>query len=443
MKTIQPMLPEAERLCASQKRKSGKTYRLTRHCLAVPCEDGTLLYHTLNGSLVLLEAGERAEDHMDTLLPAWFFVPEDYDENKQSRDLRALLRRLAPPAKHKTAFTILPTTDCNARCAYCFEMGDRRVSMSEQTARDTAAYIARVCGGKPVKLHWFGGEPLYNRRAIEIICAELRAAGIAFTSRMTSNAFYLDQETVETAGKDWNLKQVQITLDGTQEVYDRVKAYTDRGEESPFERVIRNIRFALDAGLEVTIVLNMEQKNAENLSLLVDELAARFGGQEKLTVRLSLLHEIKGKISRFESEQGKTEKVLSLSQKIDKAGFATNVPLERRIRFISCMADNPACEVILPDGRVNRCEHPTEGESVGTIYSDARDEAITASWREHIYYPACEPCALYPCCTNTKKCEHNQNGCPESEMQLKKHFFERSVLAAYHEWKSKPTEETP
>ena len=141
----------------------------------------------------------------------------------------------------KTEFTVLTTTDCNARCYYCYEKGIRREPMTRETAIAAADYIACASRGEKVRLRWFGGEPLFNREAIDVICGALEQKKICFESAMTTNGFYLDEKTTADAVEKWNLKNVQITVDGTEKTYNRIKAYID-AEENPYRRVMNNIK---------------------------------------------------------------------------------------------------------------------------------------------------------------------------------------------------------
>ena len=433
MKQILAPSKAAMRLCGNHPREEGVQYRLIRHCIQTSCEDGTLLYNTLTCGMVLLEPGDDMFAQ-EALYNERFLVPVDCDENKivhQMRQVGALIM----PKKDKTSFSILTTTDCNARCFYCYEMGCSRTPMTEQTARDTAAYIARECKGKPVSLHWFGGEPLYNRRAIEIITESLAQAGISFTSSMTSNGYYLDAETARTAARDWNLKRVQITLDGTKDVYNRTKAYIEH-DANAFDRVIENIGHALDEGILVTVRLNMDERNAEDLFDLADVLAERIGKREGFGVYVAQLEQFVGAVHKFDSPEREAEVAIALDDKLEALGIRRRKPLYREFQMNRCMADNDASEQILPDGGLTRCEHFDENDTYGSIYGEERDQKHLQSWKEWEYFPECEDCALYPLCFNLKRCEWTKNGCQRASRLQTLRNMQREMLLVYRESKT-------
>ena len=97
--------------------------------------------------------------------------------------------------------------------------------MTEGMARRVADYIIHHYNGEKLTLHWFGGEPLYNKPVITQICLLLKEAGVEYSSQMISNGYLIDDEITREAKTLWNLKKIQITLDGTEKIYNQIKAY--------------------------------------------------------------------------------------------------------------------------------------------------------------------------------------------------------------------------
>ena len=432
-------------IIGKQKIKKEAQYRETRHQIKLRCEDGILLYHTLTGELILLESSETEDACRDELIKRWFMVPEDFEERKQADGVRNVAKLMRKQKRGRTTFTILTTTDCNARCVYCYEMGTPRYSMSPETARDVGNYIARICDKKKVKISWFGGEPLLNTDAIDIICGILKDYQIDFDSSLTSNGFYLDAETARKAVSEWHIKMVQITLDGTESVYNRTKAYIDQEACNPFFRVMSNIKAALDAGIEVSIRLNMDRANAEDLFILADEIGKRFGSYPGFYGRVALLRRFIGDIHDFSSEEEAADYQQSLQEKLDSYSIGSRIKLSRSLYINQCMADNDNCEVILPDGRIERCEHIRESEVTGSIYEDARNTEKVQEWKKTVYFSECMDCELYPMCVNLAKCEWQKNGCSEARRRNARKRMSEAILAVYHndeETKGKGNNET-
>ncbi len=430
MKRITPAIRSMAGICGEQKIQPGQDYRLSQHCLTVPCPDGMLLHHTMTGETVLLKHEETEDENREELIRAWFMVPREYDERKHADEVRKVIKLMRLPSCEKTEFTVLTTTDCNARCFYCYEMGIRRFSMSRETARETAEYIAKASGGKPVKIRWFGGEPLYNQEVIDIICDMLTAKGIEYRSSMVSNGYYLDPEIAQKARDQWHLKKVQITIDGTENKYNTIKAYI-HAEENPYQRIMNNIRAALQTGIKVTIRLNMDADNATDLANLVDEIAERFADSPKPVLYVAVLHEFAGKIHEHNTQEEMEQRYNAICDKAEEYGLLRQKELSRTTNAYCCMADNPDCETILPDGRTGRCEHYCEAMITGSIRDDKRDENVVRLWQERLDVQECGDCVLYPVCDKLKQCEWNKNGCREISRRIRIAELKKQILAAY------------
>ena len=261
MKIIIPTTSLFEQTVGQQKRIDGERYRLMTYVVQQPVADGLLLYNTLTCSLLLLTPDEAADiTAQQELIDRWFLVPEAHDDRKLCRQVRQMAALLTPAPKVVTTYTILPTTGCNARCFYCYEQGTRPVTMTADTASRVVRYIVAHHGVEEITLRWFGGEPLVNAKVIDQICTELRAQGVPFTSSMVSNGYLFDADKVQCAKDLWQLQQVQITLDGTEQTYNRVKAYVHQGVNA-FERVLQNIGMLTAAGIHVRIRLNIDKHN--------------------------------------------------------------------------------------------------------------------------------------------------------------------------------------
>lgn len=404
--------------------------RLIRYCLPLQTADGILLFHTLTREMLLL----TPEEYADALTCAylrehWFVVPETLCEKELVELVRWVKKTLHKSPKEITNYTILTTTDCNARCFYCYERGCTKVSMDPETARKTVAYIKAHCGSKRVKLCWFGGEPLVNFPVIDQICQGLRTEGVEFESQMISNAYLFDDDIIAKAVDSWKLRAVQITLDGTEAVYNRSKAFIYR-DGSAYQVVTGNIARLLDAGLTILIRLNMDLNNAEDLLVLADELAVRFPNQKRLRVYANLLFDTQDpegtRYSREEWERLYTS-LHGLEQKLLRHGLsnAGHRRLRRDLPMSHCMADNGNAVVIVPDGHIGLCEHYTESEFIGHIDSSEFDRDMVASWRERREtLPECGDCFYYPECVNLKKCNGSPKCCD---------YIRQTILAKTHQ----------
>jgi radical SAM protein with 4Fe4S-binding SPASM domain len=309
--------------------------------------------------------------------------------------------------------------------------------MTEEIALQTVQYIKNHCGGDKVHISWFGGEPLYNRAAIDTICDGLNQAGVEFSSNMVSNGYLFDAEIIKTAVDAWNLKRVQITLDGTEQVYNKTKAFIYKNENA-YQRVLMNVGQLLDAGIAVQIRLNMDLYNAENLLELVQELANRFAGKNGLRVYAHHIFDGDKPMADMHTEEEWEKRdvaMLRLQQRIEESGLAGKRGISANVRLNYCMADSGRAVTILPGGEIGLCEHFSESEFIGHIDREGFDQAVVDSWKERIpEIPECATCFYYPQCRQLKKCP-NRSVCFELIRREQRRKVERQMLNEYEKWK--------
>lgn len=391
--------------------------RKMRYVVEARSAEGLLLLHTVTGELARLDEAEakawqalpgELSETLAELYRLHFAVPEDFDEKKTVDQIRTVLR-LTARDREITSFVILPTTACNARCFYCYESGYPRHTMTEETAEAAARFIIKSCGSRrKVKLQWFGGEPLVGRERILQICQRLREEGLEFSSKMTTNGYLFTPELVREAKEAWKLCDVQITLDGTEEIYNRTKAYAGI-VGSPYLRVVNNIGELLDAGIRVSVRMNLDRHNEKDLELLADELAERFSGKEGLSCYTHGLFEEEG----FEPVRHTKEELDAIARRkneldryIQSAGLTLSG--QRRglpaLRMNFCMADSPKSVLINPLGELGKCEHVPYAPAVGNVRDGITDPKELGKWLESSFEGSCAACGLYPSCAHMTDC---------------------------------------
>lgn len=416
-------------------------WRWTNHLVFQEVGEGILAFNTLTRELALLSPEEfGSPDECLELQERWFRVPASTDDKSSADLVRLVLESLHRRPEHVTTYHVFTTMDCNARCFYCYEKGRARPVMSVETAHKTADYVARHCGGNKVRLAWFGGEPLYNAKVIDVICNDLVERGIGYESSMISNGFLFDEKLIKRATELWRLRQIQITLDGAEDVYNAVKRFVDAGERSPYRVVLANIRGLLDAGVRVMVRLNVSKTNCKNLLTLVDDLKTHFAGSELLTVYCAVMHEFKG-IGIVPMEDEATRELFAnirlLDQRLEAVGLLKRRRLKNKLPMSQCMADSGSSLTVLPDGHLGLCEHYSEDNFVGSIDSDELDGAVVQSFRERFEpMPRCAECFEYPTCIRLKKCPATAVCMPET-IVLAKANIQANMLSIYNSKKSK------
>lgn len=420
----------------------GTSFRPLSFLVRVPVEEGFLWFNVLTKELVLLEHEDWKSDAelAQYLKDHLFIVPETYDEHQTWLQLRTFIKMFQQNQwdKKLSTYTILTTTDCNARCFYCFEKGCATMTMDENRAQDVSAYILKTCSKSKIHLRWFGGEPLFNSVAIDSICQSLKDAGQPYSSGMTTNGYLFDEAMVQKAVDLWCLKHVQITLDGTEEIYNKRKAYIYKGVNA-FQRVIKNIGLLLDAGIHVTVRLNMDGHNAEDLKVLASLLADKYAGKKGFTVYSHLLFQYEERMDNHtETELGK--QWLAFEDYLEHLKIKRSRGLNRSLKLNHCMADSGRSVLISPDGKLHLCEHFNDKEisHVGTIYEEGLDQSMIKKWKSTLQEePACKTCVHFPDCVKLTYCPSSTNGClPHTRAEHVRNYAV-AVLNAWEKHKQK------
>lgn len=410
--------------------KKAERYRLMRYHVKTDYEGMTLLLNVVTGEMVLLSEAERIlidslpaayRPEMDGLITHRFLVPETFDELTSVIQLRRAVRRFEFNKDQLKAFTILPTTACNARCFYCYENNYPAYTMDERIALSLVDYIESTRGdANEVSLCWFGGEPTLGVRYIDFICDHLKERNISYVSSMISNGFLFDKEMARKAKDKWKLRNIQITLDGTEEVYNKVKSYINPGN-NPYQRVLDNIRSLLEENIYVSVRMNMDLYNKDNLILLIDELSDRFAEFDRFSVYVHEIFEGMGydPILRTWAELQSVVKqkyliesyIESKGLKRSKYPFAKNLP---HLKISFCMADNPRSVVINPEGRIGKCQHVQYSHLIGDMQNkDLIDKDELSYWLDFDFMQGCRSCTLFPACGVPQTCASGRSCIPD------------------------------
>jgi len=385
-----------------------KNGRLIHYCVVEEVDEGVLIYNLLTKSMILLTHYEY--NHMEEikeLQTMFFWVSQYFDEKTCVDSTRFLLKTIRGKKRDILNYTIFSTTDCNARCFYCYEAGRPRISMDTVTACEVARYITTHSQSQKVKLRWFGGEPLCNIPAIDLICRQLAEQKQSFTSVMITNGFLFDIEIINKAIDLWNLESVQISLDGTEKVYNRSKAFI-YDDCNAFIVVLKNITSLLQKGVNVNIRLNLGEHNADDLLNLANKLGERFDKCTNLHVYVHPLFELAGAKKEVKDDVQRSkiyDKMIEIEKELKLYGIGGEWKLDKHFSVNKCMADSNDSITILPNGKIGLCEHHSEGEFIGHISSDTYDKEMVNSWKDcHELLADCSECFYYPNCIRLKKC---------------------------------------
>jgi len=423
-----------------QKKKEDTAYRLMHYVVKQEVEEGVLLYNTLTHAMALVTHEEAHHlTEVEGLIENWFLVPMGHNDKKLCKIVKYgyKLRQQRPKGIRK--YTVVTTTGCNARCFYCFEQGTKPINMTTETAEKVAQYIITHRGEhEKVQIDWFGGEPLYNFKVMDRICTRLMEQNVNFYSRITTNGYLFSEKMVEKAVQLWHLSKALITIDGTEQNYNRIKAYIHRNESNPFQRVLCNIGALLDAGIKVQGRLHVSIDNVQDIQELMELLADRFKGKDLLSLQILYLFELFGPEARVLSSEERATVVHEI-QRLTNYGYQLGISkpkkLERKMKLFRCMVDSEDAIMIVPDGHLGLCEHHLEDRFFGHIDNDEWNMEVLNQSREYCEeIPECDTCSVYPLCNRLKICGI-QDICFKENKENKIYTIQQRMLTDYQELK--------
>lgn len=397
------------RLILPESPKPGVTYVPSQFAVRVTAPDGTpCLFNTLTFQCMeaKLPASARAGGEADELIAARFLVPEGLDECGYYGFVFSLMHMAEPPSG-SAGYTILPTMGCNARCVYCYEQGMEPVSMTRETEEATLRYILNTRGDRPVRLSWFGGEPLLRPDVMDRLCAGLGEAQVPYSSTMISNGSLITPEIIGKMTGLWHLRSLQISMDGAEEDYIARKCYPVY--DGVYRRVLENVNRMAAAGIRVTVRCNVDGDNWERIPRFLEDLKAAVADRRRVSVYLAPLNAVR----EGENALPLWDAVRAAQPLIRAAGFRASgaIRLRRGFRLRYCMADADH-PVIAPDGSLYACEHCPPQARFGDVRRGVTEEAaLRAFTRMDDVREKCRDCPFLPLCTGFRSCPVADRDC--------------------------------
>ncbi len=282
------------------------------------------------------------------LVEGGFIVNDEEDE------LELVKRNNNDIIHNKEYFLIvLPTLNCNFKCWYCIQ-DHVDTQMSEATIQRVLRHIDYMIDIKDISslhLEWFGGEPLmYFKQVVDPISkyaiSKCTKAGISFQNSATTNGYYLNGDVL-TALEDLCFDHFQITLDGVQELHDKVKFQNNCA--SAFEHVLRNINAALNQtkNLKVFLRINYTHKN------LSEEIVNQVNHYIEAANRKRVII-LPRKVWQEAPHKGLMAQVMKVLDKFEASGYKVSAFTPFNF-FIPCYANKEFYNAISYNGNVVKC----------------------------------------------------------------------------------------
>ncbi|MGK5089483.1 radical SAM protein [Bdellovibrionota bacterium FG-2] len=221
----------------------------------------------------------------------WSWSAEKLARLKIKYDQRVQQERRSRPA----SFILCPTFECNMRCTYCYQQYDptlNRGLISDEKLNKFFAFVDERISAirsetpeRPITIELFGGEPfqIVNREIIQKVFVFARARRASLVA--TSNGLDLEKFADLLATYRGYIARIGTTLDGGPEFHNRRRIA--RGERDSFSKISSNVDLLIKLGIGVTVSMNVDPSNIEELPKLLDHARER-GWADNPLVRLEI-----------------------------------------------------------------------------------------------------------------------------------------------------------
>lgn len=362
------------------------------------------------------------------------------DDDSELFKLDVIRNRSAFASSDAINITIYPTQECNARCFYCFENGEKRTPMTSETAAKVVDYITKnVTVSDEVVFRWFGGEPLVADHIIDYITDEVNRffdGKLKFSSIVTTNGFNITDDLISRAKTKWNAKKFHVTIDGYGDEHNKRKNYYDKSVDA-YQKLLSDMSKLIEAGIFVVCRFNLDKKNIGQLDDILRDLE-QFKNSDLFYVHTTTLRRPpKAPLEDYILAQDYDWAYDLIWRKMYSYGFYDGIkhilPLRLRGNCLACVMN----EVLInSDGNLFKClQHTTdESHKVGDCTTGVVFNKNYLDWLDvSIKRPQCQKCAYLPMCSGGCK-EYWYENRPEISPCAREKTYFNTLTQLIYEW---------
>ena len=368
------------------------------------------VFNTYSGAIVLFESDDEnifttsLSNLKDVYITQFKKLGIIIDESIDERKLLQAKRQTRIDHLDKPIFRILTTYKCNANCFYCYEGKNTEESLNIETADKIIKFIEEhLDSKKQACVQWFGGEPLINHSIISYISSRLRELDIELYTSMITNGSLFTEELVQIAVKEWNLRGVQITLDGYGKIHDRRKKYNNL--LNSFERTINNIHLLIENNIKVSIRINYDYSNIESVYELIKYLGEEFRNRDCL---FCYAHHLFDNYNYLNNNHRLID-TYKINRIIVEEGLSNYKFLFKHLnrRNGLCGFCSKNSYVIEPDGSLIKCAADKQSK-YGSV-EGVDNQSLLNKWTSALLEERCNNCIFEPLCQGGCRTSHFNN----------------------------------
>lgn len=291
----------------------------------------------------------------DKMLAGGFILEDDADEMEMVRKKYEMMRR---PWEY--SLMVMPTYSCNLRCWYCIQ-DHVNVSLPDEYFDRLKRHFDTVVKRddiKVVKLWWFGGEPMikYDKVLdlnlyVKHLCEE---NGKTFSANITTNSTLLTPERVDRL-RESGVDHYQISIDGPKRIHDTVKVLPNR---SAFDHALAIVDYIAQK-TAVTLRYNFT-KDSLFPEEVFNDIDSRLSTESRKNIHFLIY-----KVWQENLLELKQSKINQLIEKAKQQHISTMLQYKT-----ICYADQTHFLCVLPNGKINKCDHNGLDHYYGDLLPD-------------------------------------------------------------------------
>ncbi len=271
-----------------------KKFKITTDLFSIPCEDQFMIYAPLKRTVFLvnepavelltrMKEGELSEKEIENNYEIFEQLEEEGIVNNPGNDLPSEIKddRFLP-----TQVTLIPTTNCNLRCVYCYaRAGEKIKNMDWEVAKasiDMSISSALKLKNKSFHLGFHGGgEPTlrlnFLRKCIKYAEKEGNAKSLEPKFSIVTNGV-MEKDKADFMAQ--NIDNVLFSVDGPKDVQDKQRPMPngDGSSKNVFKTIERFDELGIRYGIRSTIT----QYSVDRMTEIIDFFHENFQSVEHI-----------------------------------------------------------------------------------------------------------------------------------------------------------------
>lgn len=403
-----------------------KKIKMSQYLVVKEYSTGALISNLFNNALVVLDKQELNNFNLLKEEHQFHNMEMELDLYKQGilidvfKDEKATIlqdmKESSIHSKNADVYTIFPTQQCNAYCAYCFEHNQKKISMTEEVVDATIEYLQqKINPDNRIIFRWFGGEPLLKQDIIGKIINRINDyfyGKLKFQSMITTNGILLSKEVIKNAVHFRNLSSIHLTIDGHGINHSRRKGISCN--DGLYNELLNNIDYLLQKRCMVVCRINVDKRNVSQLASICDDLTKFKGNSLFKTDIVPLRGTYEGAycVDEYSSLYMHAYDVF-----YEKGLISNYLDLLPYRLHENCIAGVNNSVIIASSGDLYKCSlHATEeNDKFGTVYDGITNYDNLDIWSDYRLSEECNQCTYLPICYGG--CKHfrldkSANGVP-------------------------------